>query len=135
MAKTAGRVIGVEIVPAAVENARSNARNNGIENCEFICADAASAARDLAKRNIKPDVVVVDPPRKGCDGELIETIAHRFCPDRVVYVSCDPATLARDLKIFEEKGYKTAEVTPFDLFPRTRHCEVVCQLLRVEINP
>ncbi|MDO4459939.1 MAG: 23S rRNA (uracil(1939)-C(5))-methyltransferase RlmD [Clostridia bacterium] len=129
MAKNCEKLIGVEIIDAAIENAKVNAAENGIENAEFICGDAAKAAEVLAKRGEKPDVIVIDPPRKGCAAELIDTIAN-MAPERVVYVSCDPATLARDLKIFDEKGYKTKKVTPVDLFPGTAHCESVALLER-----
>ena len=130
MAKTARSIIGVEIVPEAVEDAEFNAAQNGIENARFICADAADAAKTLTKENVKADVIIVDPPRKGCSKELIETISRDFAPERVVYVSCDPATLARDIKIFSEMGYSLAEYTPADLFPRTAHVETVALLVR-----
>lgn len=129
MAAKAKRLIGVEIVPEAIENAKENARINGVENAEFLCGDAADAARTLQQRGIRPDVIVVDPPRKGCDESLIQTISE-MAPKRVVYVSCDPATLARDLKRFTELGYVPQEATPVDLFPRTSHVETVCLLLR-----
>lgn len=128
MAKKAESIIGVEIVPEAIEDAKFNAKNNGIENTRFICADAAKAAEDLAKEGITPDVVIVDPPRKGCTPELIEVIAKDFCPQRVVYVSCDPATLARDINILSKFGYQLIEYTPVDLFPRTSHVETVALL-------
>lgn len=130
MAKTAKSIIGVEIVPEAVEDAKFNAAQNGIENARFICADAAEAAKTLTKENVKADVIIVDPPRKGCSKELIETISRDFAPERVVYVSCDPATLARDIKIFSELGYSLAEYTPADLFPRTAHVETVALLIK-----
>ncbi len=123
MAKKAKHIIGVEIIPDAIRDAKINARENGIENAEFICSDAAKAAIDLKKRNIKPDVVIVDPPRKGCEEALLNTVAKDFKPERIVYVSCDSATLARDAKILESLGYKLAEYTPVDLFPRTSHVE------------
>ena len=129
MAKNAGRLIGAEIVPEAVENAKENAALNGIENARFIEGDAAVAAETLKNEGIKPDVVIIDPPRKGCDAELIETIAQ-MSPDRVVYVSCDCATLARDMKIFAEKGYQPQKMTAVDMFPRTSHVETVVQLSR-----
>jgi len=129
MAKRAKKLIGVEIIEQAVEDAKINAVNNKIENTEFICSDAAEAAEILRKRGEKSDVIVLDPPRKGCSPELIETI-NKMSPDRVVYVSCDPATLARDLKIFDEKGYKALNVTPVDMFPRTAHVESVCLLTK-----
>ena len=128
MAKAAREVIGVEIIPEAVRDAEFNAKNNGIENARFICGDAAAAAKSLKAEKIRPDVVVLDPPRKGCSEELLKTVASDFCPERVVYVSCDPATLARDIKILEDLGYKLAEYTAFDLFPRTHHVETVALL-------
>ena len=130
MAKEAKSVIGVEIIEAAVKDAEFNAKENGINNARFICGDAKTAAEALRKEKIKPDTVIVDPPRKGCDSELIKIIANDICVDSVVYISCDPATLARDIKIFGEEGYKLVEYTPADLFPRTSHCEVVCVLHR-----
>lgn len=129
MAHRAAKVIGVEVVPAAVEDARRNAEVNGITNARFICADAANAAAQLACEGVRPDVVVLDPPRKGCDAALIDTVVE-MAPARVVYVSCDPATLARDLKLFSEKGYTVKTVQPVDLFPRTAHCENVVSLTR-----
>ena len=131
MAKKAGKVIGVEIVEQAVGDAKRNAENNGIANAEFLCADAAKAADMLKNRGVRPDVVVLDPPRKGCDAALIETVA-KMAPARVVYVSCDPATLARDLKLFAEKGYQPQELTPVDMFPRTAHVETVVLMSRVK---
>lgn len=127
LAKKSRRVIGVEIVPQAVENARENARINGIENAEFFCADAAKAAQMLAQRGERPDVVVLDPPRKGCSPELIQTVLD-FGPRRIVYVSCDPATLARDLKLFAALGYAPVKATPVDMFPGTSHVETVVLL-------
>lgn len=128
MAKGAKSVIGVEIVPEAVKDAEFNAKENGINNARFICGDAKAAAEQLKCENIKPDTVIVDPPRKGCDSELIKIIANDFCPESVVYISCDVATFARDVKIFEEMGYKLKEYTPADLFPRTSHVETVALL-------
>ena len=130
MAEGAKSVIGVEIVPEAIEDARFNAANNGINNTRFICADATSAAEKLAKENISPQTVIVDPPRKGLTEELILTIAEKFAPERVVYVSCDVATLARDIKLFGENGYALKEYTPVDLFPRTAHVETVALLIK-----
>ncbi len=129
MAKDAKELIGVEIIDKAIENAKKNAKNNGIENARFICGDATKAAEELKKEGITPDVIVVDPPRKGLTSELINTIVE-MSPKRVVYVSCDPATLGRDLKQFEESQYSVKEITPFDLFPRTAHVESVCCLSR-----
>lgn len=127
MAKKVKQLIGVEIIPQAVENAKANAELNGIKNARFICADAAQAAATLEKENLKPDVVILDPPRKGCDPQLVRTVAD-MQPDRIVYVSCDHATLARDCAAFAALGYKTEEATPVDLFPATTHVETVCLL-------
>ena len=132
MAKDAESIIGVEFIPEAIKDAKFNAKANNIDNAEFICGDASAAAKQLSDRKIKPDVVIVDPPRKGCSEELIKTISEDFCPERVVYVSCDPATLARDIKIFTESGYKLIEYTPVDLFPRTSHVETVALLVRAD---
>ena len=131
MAHTAGAVIGVEVVEAAVRDAKKNASANRIRNARFICADAAQAAAQLAGEGTHVDVVVLDPPRKGCSPDLIDTVAQQMAPERVVYVSCDPATLARDLKLFADKGYRTQWVQPVDLFPRTAHVENVASLTRV----
>ncbi len=133
LALSAERVTGVEVVPQAIEDAKVNAKLNGIKNAEFICADASEAAQMLAQRGELPDAIVVDPPRKGLAPEGIAAI-KKMAPKTVVYVSCDPATLARDIKIFEEDGkYKAVTVQPVDMFPRTKHCEVVVQL-RSDIN-
>lgn len=131
MANRAKQIIGAEIVPEAVGDARFNAKLNGIENAEFICADAAKAAKELSERGISPDAVILDPPRKGCSPELIGTVAECFRPERVVYVSCDSATLARDIKLFSQKGYSLTEYTPVDMFPRTAHVETVALLERI----
>lgn len=131
LAKRAKSVIGVEIVPEAIKDAEYNAKTNGIENARFICADAAKAAEKLRDEGIKSDVVIVDPPRKGCDKEVLEIIANNFCPKTLVYVSCDPATLARDCKVLSELGYIVEEATPVDLFPRTTHIETAAKLVRV----
>lgn len=132
MAKDAKSIIGVEIIPEAIEDAKFNAEINVIDNAEFICGDAQIAAKQLRGRKIKPDVVIIDPPRKGCTEDLIKIISNDFCPDRVVYVSCDPATLARDIKIFTESGYELIEYTPVDLFPRTSHVESVALLVQTD---
>lgn len=129
MAKNCKELIGVEIIPEAIENAKRNAERNGIENARFFCGDAASAAAKLRAEGVRPEVIVVDPPRKGLTPELIDTIVE-MSPDRVVYVSCDPATLARDLKQFSENNYCIKEITPFDMFPRTAHVESVALLQR-----
>ena len=121
------RVIGAEIVPEAIENARANAKANGVENIEFLCADAGEAAQKLAERDLRPDVIVVDPPRKGMSEEAVRAVCS-MGPQRVVYVSCDPATLARDILRFTELGYTLREATAVDMFPRTSHVETVCCL-------
>ena len=131
LAGKARRLLGVEIIPEAVENARENAKLNGIENGEFFCGDAAEAAQMLAQRGERPDVIVLDPPRKGCSPELVETVAQ-FGPRRVVYVSCDPATLARDLKLFAQLGYPPVEAAPVDMFPGTAHVETVVLMSKVK---
>ena len=127
MAEGAEKLIGAEIVDAAVQNARHNAAQNGVTNAEFLCADAAKAAALLAQRGLQPDVVLLDPPRAGCDSHLIHTVCQQMRPARVVYISCDPATLARDCGVFALLGYRLTDAAAFDLFPRTSHVEtVVC---------
>ena len=123
-APKAKEVIGVEVVPSAVEDAGKTAELAGIRNAQFLCADAAEAAAQLAAEGRKPDVLFVDPPRKGLVPSVIDSIAE-MSPGRVVYVSCDPGTLARDLKLFAEKGYHAETATAVDMFPRTRHVETV----------
>lgn len=127
MASRAGSLIGVEVIPQAVENARENARRNGIKNARFLCADASKAASQLAKEGTRPQVIVLDPPRKGCSPSLVRTAAA-MAPRRIVYVSCDPATLARDLKLFAELGYPPQKAAPVDMFPGTSHVETVVLL-------
>ena len=133
MAKAAGRVIGVEVVPQAVEDARENARRNHVENAEFFCGDAGEAALALEQRGLRPDVITVDPPRKGLNAAAIEAIA-RMSPQRVVYVSCDPATLARDVALLKERGYCLRTAQAADLFPRCAHVETVVLLSKGEID-
>ena len=128
MAQKAGRVIGAEIVPEAIVNAKENAARNGVVNADFFCGDAGDIAAKLAKDNLRPDVVVVDPPRKGLDEEVIAAI-RKMSPDRVVYVSCDCGTLARDVKRFGEAGYALKTATAVDMFPRTCHVETVALLI------
>ena len=129
LAGKAGMVIGAEVVPEAVEDAWQNARRNGVSNARFLCGDAGQAARQLAEEGIRPHVVCVDPPRKGLSEDVVDTVAA-MAPRRVVYVSCDPATLARDLARFAERGYTAQKVTAVDLFPRTAHVETVVSLVR-----
>ncbi len=126
MAKAAGKVIGVEVVAQAVEDARENALRNGVENAEFFCGDAGKAALELEKKGIRPDVVVVDPPRKGLNSDTIEALC-KMAPRRIVYVSCDPATLARDVALLKQQGFCLQNAQAADLFPRCAHVEsIVC---------
>ena len=133
LARHAKKAIGVEIVPQAIEDAKFNAAQNGMENAEFFCMDAGQAAKMLADRRTRPDVIVVDPPRKGVSADVIEAISA-MAPQRIVYVSCDPATLARDLKLLTAAGYTLQTAEAFDLFPRCAHVEMVVLLSR-ETNP
>ena len=127
MATRAKKVYGVEIVPAAIENAKNNARINGLDNAEFYVGKSEEIAPELAEQGAVPDVIVVDPPRKGCDEALLDTIV-KMQPERVVYVSCDSATLARDLKYLAARGYEVKTVQPVDQFCHTVHCETVVKL-------
>ena len=129
MAGAAGKVIGVEVIPQAVEDAKDNAKRNGIQNADFFCGDAGQAALELEQKGIKADVVVVDPPRKGLNADTIEAL-HRFAPRRIVYVSCDPATLARDVALLKERGYFVKNAMAADLFPRCSHVESIVCLVR-----
>lgn len=125
----AKKVYGIEVVEPAVENAKENAKINGIGNAEFICGEAEKVVPELYAKGITADVVVLDPPRKGCDKQLLDTVVE-MKPERVVYVSCNPATLARDLKVLSEKGYAAKEIQPVDMFPHTHHVETVVSLKR-----
>ena len=127
LARSFRSVIGAEIVPEAVANARANALANNVANTEFICADANEVAQELADNNLKPDVVVLDPPRKGMSEQAVRAVCVME-PKQIVYVSCNPATLARDLLLFTELGYSLQKVTAVDMFPRTSHVETVCLL-------
>ena len=133
LAKAARRVIGAEIVPPAIRDAKENAVRNQIENAEFFCGDAADIAAKLEADGLRPDVVTVDPPRKGLAPEVIASVAA-MGPEKVVYVSCDPATLGRDVKIFREFGYEAKRAAAVDMFPGTAHVETVVLLSR-ETNP
>lgn len=126
-AKSARNVYGVEIVHDAIEDAKINAQENQVENIEFLCADAKDGAKELQKRKIEVDVVIVDPPRKGCDEETLKTIIE-MNPKRIVYVSCDPSTLSRDIKVLSQ-FYNLEEVQPVDMFPMTYHVEAVASLV------
>lgn len=135
LAQKAKKVYGVEIVPQAIDDARENARQNGIENAEFFVGKAEEVLPEQYEKNhIYADVIVVDPPRKGCDEKCLETIV-KMGPKRVVYVSCDSATLARDLKYLAERGYELVMVRGCDMFPWTTHVETVVLMSRVENQP
>ena len=129
LAQKARQVMGAEIVPEAIEDARENAARNGVENAEFFCGDASAVAAKLAGEGLKPDVVVVDPPRKGLAEDVVETVAA-MGPSRVVYVSCDPATLGRDVKRFAALGYRAVRAAAVDMFPRTAHVETIVLIQR-----
>ena len=131
VANEADKLCGVEIIADAVENARKNALLNGRseKNTLFVCGDASLGVEECKNTFGKPDVIIVDPPRKGLDRAVIETVVKSGVK-QVVYISCDPATLARDCGIFAQMGYTAAEATPFDLFPRTGHVESVVLMSR-----
>lgn len=132
LAKKAKKVIGIEIVPEAIEDAKENAKINNIDNALFYCGAAEDVCPPLIKAGEKADIVVVDPPRKGCDEKLLDAIG-KMKPEKIVYVSCNVATLARDAKILHEKyGYDMKEAFPFDQFPHSTHVECVAQLCRNE---
>ena len=117
----------------AIRDAEKNARDNHIRNAEFIVGDATAVMPRLYKEGIRPDVIVVDPPRAGCTPVVLETIA-RMNPTRIVYVSCNPASLARDLKILEDLGYKANEAQPVDMFPQTSHVETVARIEKISVK-
>ena len=128
-AKTAKKVIGVEIVDAAIKDAKENAKKNDLENTEFFCGAAEDIVPELIQSGEKPDVVIIDPPRKGSDEKMLSAIITAS-PERIVYVSCNPATLARDVKFLTENGYELTSATPVDMFPNTEHvecCVLLCQ--------
>ena len=133
MAGQCRELIGVEIVPEAIESAKANAARMGkavAAKSRFFCADAGQAATQLAAEGLHPDIVMLDPPRKGCDEATLSAVV-RMAPRRVVYVSCNPATAARDAAWLEQNGYHAEKVQPVDLFPRTKHCETVCLLSKL----
>lgn len=129
LAKKAKKVYGVEVVSEAIRDAKANAKENNTTNVEFLLGESEMEIPKLIQKGVKPDVVVVDPPRKGCERVLLDAIAAAS-PKRIVYVSCDPGTLARDLGILEELGYKVKEVQPVDMFPMTGHVETVVLITR-----
>ncbi|MGU8597747.1 23S rRNA (uracil(1939)-C(5))-methyltransferase RlmD [Clostridium perfringens] len=128
LSQRAKKVYGVEIIPQAIDNAWINAKENKVENVEFFVGESEVVIPDLINKGVKADVVVVDPPRKGCDKKLLDAITN-IDAKKIVYVSCDPSTLGRDLQVLEENGYKTLEVQPVDMFPNTAHIEC-CVLLK-----
>jgi len=130
LAQSAKQVYGVEVVPEAVQDARENARINDIQNAEFVVGEAENIMPQWTAEGLRPDVIVVDPPRKGCDEKLLQAMIEME-PKRIVYVSCNPATLARDLRILEDGGYSTKEVQPVDMFSQTTHVELVALMSRV----
>ena len=132
MAKAAGKVMGVEVIEQAVQDAKDNAKRNGIENAEFFCGDAGKAALQLEEQGIRPDVIVVDPPRKGLNADTIEAL-DRMSPRRLVYVSCDPATLARDVALLKERGFAVQSAQAADLFPRCAHVESIVCMTREQV--
>lgn len=129
LARHAREVIGLEIIPAAVENAKENAALNKIANAKFMAGAVEKLLPQMITLGLKPDIVILDPPRKGCEREVLDAIAQAKVP-RVVYVSCDPATLARDLGVMDRLGYKIIAAQPVDMFPWTSHVETVCKLSR-----
>ncbi len=129
----AKKVLGAEIVPEAIDDARENAARNGVKNAEFFCGDASDVAKKLARENLRPDVITVDPPRKGLAADVVDSIAE-MQPGRVVYVSCDSATMARDVKRLADLGYTAQRACAVDMFPRADHVETVVLLSR-ETNP
>lgn len=129
MASKVNKVTAVEIIPQAIENAKENAAKNNITNVDFICADASKAAADFQESGEKCDAVFVDPPRKGCDNEVLNSIC-KIAPEKIVYISCNSSTLARDCKILSEQGYTVTKACCVDLFPRTAHIESVILLTK-----
>ncbi len=129
MAENVKQLVGIEIIPQAIENAKENAKINHITNAQFICADAPKGAEILKKQGVNPDIIILDPPRKGCEKSLFDTI-EQLSPKKIVYVSCDSATLARDLAILKEKGYEVKKVSAVDMFPRTPHVEAVALIVK-----
>lgn len=127
----AKKVLGAEIVPEAIGDARENAARNGVKNAEFFCGDASDVAKKLARENLRPDVITVDPPRKGLAADVVESIAE-MQPGRVVYVSCDSATMARDVKRLADLGYTAQRACAVDMFPRADHIETVCLLSKLQ---
>ncbi|HIZ55526.1 MAG TPA: 23S rRNA (uracil(1939)-C(5))-methyltransferase RlmD [Firmicutes bacterium] len=133
MAGKVKKMLGVEIVPEAIDNARRNAEQNSIVNAEFLCADAGAAAQTLEQQGFRPDVIIVDPPRKGCSIDTLEAMV-RMAPHKIVMISCNPSTAARDCRILQEKGYDVDYIRPVDMFPRTTHVETVVLLSKLKVD-
>src|SRR5699024_8237027 len=123
---------GVEIGPEAINDAKENAKRNQMDNVEFVVGQAEKVMPWWTAQGLRPDVIVVDPPRKGCDEALLQAMID-MNPKRIVYVACNPSTLARDLRVLEDGGYQTQEVQPVDMFPQTMHVECVSLLQRETI--
>ncbi|QRG86411.1 class I SAM-dependent RNA methyltransferase [Bulleidia sp. zg-1006] len=129
--RKAKKVIGIEIVPEAIENAKVNAQLNQCDNLEFWCMDAQNGAKKIVGNKENIDIVIVDPPRKGCSLETLKSI-EKMKPEKMVYISCAPSTLARDLEILQGMGFKIKLVQPIDLFPMTTHVECIALIQRVK---
>ena len=133
VAKQVKQVYGVEVIPEAVENSQKNAEINGITNTHYVCDSAENAMANWSKQGIKPDVILVDPPRKGLTESFIESSVSME-PKKIIYISCNPATMARDIKLYQELGYKLKKVQPVDLFPQTHHVETVALLSKLDVD-
>ena len=133
IAKQVKQVYGVEVIPEAVENSQKNAEINGITNTHYVCDSAENAMANWSKQGIKPDVILVDPPRKGLTESFIESSVSME-PKKIIYISCNPATTARDIKLYQELGYELKKVQPVDLFPQTHHVETVALLSKLDVD-
>ena len=133
MANEVKTLVGVEIIPEAIENAKENAKTNNINNARFICSDAGQAAQLLVKEGFRPTAIVLDPARKGCDENTLNAVLE-MSPKRIAMISCNPSTAARDCKYLVENGYDVQFIQPYDMFPRTKHCETVVLLSRKKVN-
>ena len=131
LAKHAQKVYGIEIIASAIEDAKRNAEDNRCDNAEFILGDAAVKMQELVEQGVRPEVVLLDPPRAGCEEKVLAAIAQ-VMPQRIVYVSCNPASLARDLAYLEQNGYQAEVAQPVDMFPMTHHVETVCLLSKLQ---
>jgi 23S rRNA (uracil1939-C5)-methyltransferase len=131
MANEAKEVVGIDIVPQAIDDARENAKLNNIKNAKFYCGDSGDIIRKLRQNGFSPEAVVLDPPRKGCNDKTLDEIVN-LQPENIAYISCNPATLSRDLKEFAGRGYHVKTLVPVDMFPRTPHVETVVLMSKVE---